>query len=188
VNRNRPEVEQQPVADDVYRRALRLAGAYRAERAAQISALLEEAAALGHCDATYALANWRHFGIGVERDDALAAALWGRASASGHGEAAFQLAVAYERGIGVAQDRVRAYELYTRAAERGIVNALYEIGRCAYYGLGTACDRDRAAASFRDARLAGHAEATADAGEDDVPRRMPPPSFTGPFHATRGGA
>ncbi len=153
----------------------------------RIYALLEEAASFDHPDALYALANWRHFGIGATRNDAIAAELWMRAAAHGHGEATFQLAVACERGIGVAQDRTRAYELYGQAASRGIINALYEMGRCMYYGLGTHEDRGAAAQFFRDARLAGHAEAAADAAEADAPRRMPPPSFTGPFHATRGG-
>ncbi len=177
----------QRAATDIYRRALRLASVYAADRVPRIYALLEEAAALDHTDALFALANWRHFGIGAPRDDAAAADMWARAAVGGHAEAAFQLAVAYERGIGVIADKARALELYSQAAGRGIVNALYEIGRFAYFGIGVAVDRQLADAYFRDARLAGHAEAAADAGEDGVPRRMPPPSFMGPFHATRGG-
>ena len=181
-------MDDERAANEIYRRALRLSGSFRIDLVSKIYALLEEAAALDHTDALFALANWRHFGIGNVRDDAAAARMWTRASAHGHGEATFQLAIAYERGIGVPQDRNRAYELYTRSASSGIVNGLYEMGRCMYYGLGTAVDRDTADACFRDARLAGHAEAAADAAEDDEPRRMPPPAFMGPFHATRGGA
>ena len=174
-------------ANEIYRRALRLAGVYSADRVARIYALLEEAAALEHTEALFALANWRHFGIGAPHDDAAAADMWSRAARAGHAESAFQLAVAYERGIGVARDCERAFELYSQAATRGIVNALYEIGRCMYYGLGTAVDTASADAYFRDARLSGHAEAAADAGDDGIPRRIPPHSFMGPFHATRGG-
>jgi len=181
-------MDNQRAANEIYRRALRLAGSYRIDLVPRIYALLEEAAALDHTEALFALANWRHFGIGNERNDAVAAQMWARASARGHGEATFQLAIAYERGIGVPQDRTRAFELYTQSASAGIVNGLYEIGRCSYYGLGAALDRDIARAYFRDARLAGHAEAAADAAEDDEPRRIPPPAFMGPFHATRGGA
>jgi TPR repeat protein len=181
-------MDNQRAANEIYRRALRLAGSFRLDLVPRIYALLEEAAALDHPDALFALANWRHFGIGNPRDDAAAAAMWARAAAHGHGEATFQLAIAYERGIGVPQDRTRAYELYAKSAGAGIVNGLYEIGRCTYYGLGVAIDRDTARAYFRDARLAGHAEAAADAAEEDEPRRIPPPGFVGPFHATRGGA
>jgi TPR repeat protein len=181
-------MENARAANEIYRRALRLAGSFRMDLVSRIYALLEEAAELDHTEALFALANWRHFGIGNARDDEAAARMWSRASLRGHAEATFQLAIAHERGIGVPQDRARAYELYLKAASAGIVNGLYEIGRCTYYGIGAAIDRDMARAYFRDARLAGHAEAAADAAEDGEPRRMPPPAFMGPFHATRGGA
>jgi TPR repeat protein len=169
------------VADGLYRRALQLAGQYREKNVTRILALLEEAADCDHVEALFELGNWRHHGIGVDRDDARAARLWARAAELGHVEAGFNLAIACERGIGVERDPDRAFALYGRCAEAGNLDAQYEVGRCLYYGIGTAPDAAAAQARFAVARRFGHAEAICDDREPDGPRRMPRPSFAGPF-------
>jgi len=169
------------VAAGLYRRALQLAGHYRERNVTRILALLEEAADGDHVEALFELGNWRHHGIGAERDDERAARLWARAAELGHVEAGFNLAIACERGIGVERDPARAFALYGRCAEAGNLDAQYEVGRCLYYGIGTAPDRAAAQARFDTARRFGHAEAVCDDGEPDGPRRMPRPSFAGPF-------
>jgi len=169
------------VAESLYRRAQQLAGQYRERNVTRILALLEEAADGDHVEALFELGNWRHHGIGAERDDARAARLWARAAEFGHVEASFNLAIACERGIGVARDPSRAFALYGWCADAGNLDAQYELGRCLYYGIGTAPDRMAAQARFETARRFGHAEAICDDAEPDGPRRMPRPSFAGPF-------
>jgi hypothetical protein len=171
----------QEVAESLYQRATKLARAYRDENVTRILALLEEAADLDHVQALFELGNWRHHGIGDQRDDEAAARLWTRAAELGHAEAGLNLAIAYERGIGVPRDASRAYELYVRCAEAGSIDGHYEAGRCLYYGIGTPEDRDAAEERFATARRFSHAEAVCDAAEADGPRRMPRPSFAGPF-------
>jgi TPR repeat protein len=169
------------VAEGLYRRAQQLAGQYREQNVTRILALLEEAADFEHVEALFELGNWRHHGIGAERDDAQAARLWARAAERGHVEACFNLAIACESGIGVARDPNRAFGLYSRCADAGHLNAHYEVGRCLHYGIGTAVDRVGAGRRFATARRFGHAEAICDDAEPDGPRRMPRPSFAGPF-------
>jgi prolyl 4-hydroxylase len=80
----------------------------RAGRRADAVALVEREAADGDAEASFALANWRLYGLGVARDAAAAHPLLARAAEAGHGEAARLLAALTANGTGAPADPERA--------------------------------------------------------------------------------
>jgi TPR repeat protein len=115
---------------------------------------LQEASRLGSDDASYALATWYLFAVGVKRDYRKAVALLRRAAKGRVASAHFDLAVCYERGHGVRRNLRKAFDSYCIAAELGDHAALYEVGRCYFWGIGTKRNRSigRALTSFESER------------------------------------
>jgi TPR repeat protein len=84
---------------------------------------LLDAAGAGHPKALYDLAALYDKGLGMERDDAKAAALYRRAAEQGHADAQARLAAFHAEGRGLAADPVRAYHWYTLALDGGAEGA-----------------------------------------------------------------
>ena len=134
-----------------YREALKLARAKKPQPGKTFK-LLSEAEALGHGEATYALATWHLFGTHVAANPRKAVTLLKRASRRGSADAAFDLAIAFETGKFVPQNTRKAFELYLVAALRyrhageletmySFREAAYEVARCYDHGIGIAVDR-----------------------------------------------
>jgi prolyl 4-hydroxylase len=89
---------------------------FRAGRRAEAVALVEREARGGDCEALYALANWRLYGLYGPRDPAAAHPLLERAAAAGDGGAARLRAHLVASGTGCAADPARALDLLRTAA------------------------------------------------------------------------
>ena len=89
---------------------------FRRGRRADAVALVEREADAGDAEALFALANWRLYGLYVQRDAAAVHPLLDRAAALGHGEAARLRAYLVASGTGCPAQPARALELL-RAAE-----------------------------------------------------------------------
>ncbi len=97
-------------------------------------ALLEKAFAAGSSDAEFNLAELYRTGIGVEKDEAKAAAMYLAIVAKGG--SGTQLAFMYCRGEGVSQSFANAAALFAGGADKGGIYDGYEAGLCAAIGRG----------------------------------------------------
>ncbi len=94
------------------------------------------AAACGHRDAIYELAELYRGGKGVLPAPARAVALYRVAAETEDKRGCYALALAYERGFCVPRDAAEAVRLYEKAAEEGYAPAQTNLGRCFELGQG----------------------------------------------------
>jgi TPR repeat protein len=130
------------------------------------------AAAKGHAEAQYALAQGHARGDGVPLDARAALAWLRRAAEAGHGPATISLARLHDEGIDMPRDRAAATRWIRRAAERGDTRAQVLLAERLAAGIGAPADpleaeqwRDRAAAAAEPLALLGRVRvALADPG------------------------
>ncbi|WP_449314951.1 Sel1-like repeat-containing protein kinase family protein [Rubneribacter sp.] len=109
--------------------------------------------------AQYRLGLLYDIGLGVGKDYAEAANLYGRAAGQGIIAAQCNLGNLYCEGLGVEQDYERAAELYEQAAARGDAAAQCNLGNLCRDGLGIDRSYKRAAELYGQAAEQGHVEA-----------------------------
>jgi TPR repeat protein len=96
------------------------------------------------------------YGLGVTRDDALAAEHYEAAAAKGHAAAQYNLGLMYNDGRGVDRMPDRALLWIELAANQGLVEAQYALGLLYYNGAGTEQDYVIALKWFEVAAGYGH--------------------------------
>lgn len=110
--------ERQLWLGEAYRRAGGAAGDY-----AQAVRWFARAAENGDNDARVLLGVHAFLGVGMKRNDAMAAALFRRAAKAGNPCALQNLSLCYEHGMGVRRNEARALQLSRSALEKGLASA-----------------------------------------------------------------
>ena len=103
-----------------------------------------ESANKGNATAQYNLGNLYRQGIGVTRNDEVAADWYRKAAAKGYVDAINWLGVLYQRGQGVPQDYKKAVEYYRQAADKGNFYGESNLAYMYKEGLGVVKDYDQA--------------------------------------------
>lgn len=150
-----------PVAEDMYRRALDLdfkPDASEAEKR-QAVALYRQAAEKGHPAAMFNLGVSYEEGDGVESDVGEAVRWYLLAAEAGNTAAMFNLGNNYRIGRGVPRNLNRAFELYRKAADAGNTDALINLGVAYERGEGTPVDAGKAVECYKRAATAGSSSA-----------------------------
>lgn len=123
--------------DQLYYKALQLAGQQEYDTQEVISLLIRSIEEYHNAKAAYALATWYLFGKHVGKNFKKAFELLEKSIAwEPNKEAYFDIAVCYETGKGTPKDLEKAFECYLLSALYGEPKAKYEVGRCYYYGIG----------------------------------------------------
>jgi TPR repeat protein len=112
----------------------------------------------GNSHAQFNLALLYARGLGVERDDARATALYSSAAEAGIARAQYELGLAYTSGIGVPVDTARAAHWHRKAAGQGLTEAQHGLALAYELGVGVPQDDGVAAAWYRRAAVGGHSE------------------------------
>jgi len=131
------------------------------------------AAEQNYAKAQYMLGVCYEEGIGVDKDEALAADWYRKAVENlckaaeyGNVQVQYMLGICYDDGKGVATDEKLAAEWYRKAAEQGDANAQFVLGVCYEYGSITINRNQTFAAEwYRKAARQGHADAQFRMGE-----------------------
>ncbi len=105
---------------------------------------LRRAAKSDHPESLYNLGLCCLQGIGMEKDERLAAKLFYRAAQKGCAEAKYNIGLCYAKGVGVRKDMGKAVEWWQQAADAGIRDAMLNLAICYRHGLGVEVDEARA--------------------------------------------
>ncbi|MFC3226028.1 tetratricopeptide repeat protein [Marinibaculum pumilum] len=113
----------------------------------------------GEIRAQYLFGYLYEFGLGVERDLAVAADWYGKAAAGGSRDAQFRLGMLHLQGQVAAGSPDQAAAYFRQAAEQGLAAAQLNLAIMLEAGQGMAADPAAAARWYRAAALQGNAEA-----------------------------
>ena len=120
---------------------------------------LQERAEEGRAGAQYYLGLRYYHGLGVRKDELLAARWFERAARGGESGAQLNLARMLRDGRGIAPDMQRAVQMYRAAAARGVHAAMVELGEILSSGGSVATDFREALRLFNEAAAAGNGAA-----------------------------
>lgn len=120
---------------------------------------LQKRAEKGRPSAQYYLGLRYYHGLGVPKDERIAAQWFERAARAGESGAQLNLARMLKTGRGVAPDMQRAVQMYRAAAARGVQAAMVELGEILSSGGSVATDYREALRLFNEAAAAGNASA-----------------------------
>ncbi len=98
-------------------------------------------------------------GVGVEKNDKIAADYFLRSASDGEVQSQFNIAVFYRDGRGIPADQTAAFYWFKQAAQAGNPAALRELGVCYFEGIGTAKSELEGTRYLRMAAEAGDLEA-----------------------------
>lgn len=120
---------------------------------------LQKRAEEGQPSAQYYLGLRYYHGLGVRKDELLAAQWFERAARGGESGAQLNLARMLRNGTGIAPDMQRAVQMYRAAAARGVHAAMVELGEILSSGGSIATDFREALRLFNEAAAAGNGAA-----------------------------
>jgi len=129
------------------------------QRMAQDTAQLLAQAESGDAAAQMKLARAYESGLGVPKDDQLAARWYRRAAEQGDPEAENALGEKYLIGEGIERDKEEATKWFRKSARQGNATAMYHLGAAYYNGDGVGIDDSLSYAWFRLAKEAGNQNA-----------------------------
>ncbi|HUG13228.1 MAG TPA: trypsin-like peptidase domain-containing protein [Opitutaceae bacterium] len=120
---------------------------------------LQKRADEGKPSAQYYLGLRHYHGLGVPKDERIAAQWFERAARAGESGAQLNLARMLRTGRGVAPDMQKSVQMYRAAAARGVQAAMVELGEILSSGGSVATDFREALRLFNEAAAAGNAQA-----------------------------
>jgi TPR repeat protein len=120
---------------------------------------LQKRAEEGRPSAQYYLGLRYYHGLGVPKDERIAAQWFERAARAGESGAQLNLARILQTGRGVAPDMQKSVQMYRAAAARGVQAAMVELGEILSSGGSVATDFREALRLFNEAAAAGNAQA-----------------------------
>jgi hypothetical protein len=110
-------------------------------------------------EAQYKFGIYNENGIGVERNEEIAANLYRKAAEQNLAEAQYKLGLCFLHGKGVKQDNKKSVYWFRKAAEQGLADAQYELGICYQNGVGTEKNREIAIDWLSKAAMQGQPNA-----------------------------
>jgi TPR repeat protein len=159
-------------AEQLFRKAERLARAAEKNGGPLPVDLLRQAAELNYAPAIYALASWHLHGKGVAKDVKKAVGLLKKAADQEFPPAEYDLAVSFELGNGVSKSPAKAFSYYLRGAIHGDLDAQTEVARCFFHGIGVKPNRAEALKWYSTAAERGDEESAKILRQlNTVPRR-----------------
>lgn len=120
---------------------------------------LQKRAEEGKPSAQYYLGLRYYHGLGVPKDERIAAQWFERAARAGESGAQLNLARMLRNGRGIAPDMQKAVQMYRAAAARGVQAAMVELGEILSSGGSVATDFREALRLFNEAAAGGNAQA-----------------------------
>lgn len=130
--------------------------------------LFKQAAAEGHTEALFRLAECYENGVGCLCDEKEAANHYGKAARKGLPIAEFRYGKCFEKGSGCSKDLTHAAFWYWKAANDGYLQAQYELALCYYLGKGVAADHKKGKELLIDTANKGFVSAQLELGKQEI--------------------
>ncbi len=151
-------------AESLYLQAVFMVREDNPEKLAEATALLAQAADLGHAGAQYLLGAHYQDGRGVPQSFPKAEKLYRQAAENGHADACGALGSLYQTGLEIDQDPAEAFKWYKKGAELGSAESEFGLGLLYDGGLGVEQNWGEAYKWFQRAAQNGHASAALNTG------------------------